>query len=454
MTMTLNTIFYLLCTIGITTKVRASINDAGADTIRPQAGKPMPEFLLNHVTHYETRKASLKDFRGKWLFLDFWMQGCGTCIQSFNHVNILSQAFKSELNWVLVGLNEHKNNKNVERFYEKLRAQKKLEMPSAYDSVLFKKWEIRSMPHIIIVDPSGIVRFITDGRDLTRAKIRDLFDGKKVSFFPKDIERPIFNPMVTAGGPRSLKPNDSTLLFSMLTRWNGEEQYGGYDIDTFIDERVYRETGYNFAMVPLYALYNYAYFGRWDWRPEHASLYGKVYPEPILEVNDKSAFDYDFNTEVVKGTYNYNLTLPPADVTKERVMTIMQEDLRRVFKYEVVIETRDMPVWTLVSQPGVAEKLKTKGDKKFISPGSSAAGFTLTNIAGAMLIQHLSFHLMERHKEPFIDATGLTGNIDFTISADMTKMVQVKEALRKQGLDLVKDTRRMKVLIIRDPPGL
>lgn len=144
----------------------------GVNASKPQVGNPMPDFTLNNITHYKTKSASLKDFKGKWLFLDFWSPQCVTCIQTFPKVNAYQKEFKAKLTWVMIGLKNEKFYKDIEEFYEKMRAKQKLEMVSAYDSALAKQWDVPSLPHIIIVNPDGIVHSITSGSDMTREKIR------------------------------------------------------------------------------------------------------------------------------------------------------------------------------------------------------------------------------------------------------------------------------------------
>jgi len=421
---------------------------------QPEVGKPMPDFTLNNITYYKTKRVSLKDFKGKWLFLDFWFSHCAACIQSFSKVNDLHKQFRNELNWIMVGLNDVKTNKGIQTLYEKFRAKQKLEMPSAYDSILADKWGIHSMPHIIIIDPLGIVRFISGGQDITAQKIRDLVNGKNVSFYPKDRERTEFDAKKLMNTTNNNEADDKLLYRSILTKWFGNErQMAGYELDRYVKlPPQYWKDGWSAAMVPLYALYNFAYLGKWDWDYTDTLLTGKYLPRPVLEIKDSSLFQFDYTVDVGKGTYNYNLTIPASEVTKNNLMSLMQKDLKTVFKYEVSIESRVTPVWKLVANPGAIERLKTKGNKKFTTPGTHAAGFTLTNWPSEILIEELGFYLKERYRgELFVDDTGLTGNIDFTIEADMTNLEDIRKELQRQGMDLVKGEKVMKALIIRDP---
>lgn len=409
---------------------------------KPQLGAKIPEFLLSPVKYYRTTSVSNEQLKGSWYVLDFWFSACAPCIQSFPKVNEFHKAFKDRLTWIMVGLN-HKKYKNAEAFYERIRQKQNLEMPVVFDSLLAARWEIHAMPHLIIVDPAGIVRHITSGQDLTKEKIASMLDEKPVIISRKDKIAPEFNASTLDEKPSSI------LYRSLITRWNGERQYGGYDIDYYVDQKVYLHESYNFAMVPLFALYNYAYFGRWDWDFRHKEYYAKIYPFPILETKDSLLFKFDYNLNPGAGTYNYNLTIPPEDVSKSTIMQYMQEDLRRYFKFEVAIENRLMPVWQLVADPKVPDKLITKGGEQFLTPGTTAAGFSVRNFPAEKLLPVLSFYISDG-QPPFIDASGIAGRIDFSIDADLTNIGAIKKALQEQGLDLIRSTKQMKVMVIRD----
>ncbi|MBS1682215.1 MAG: redoxin domain-containing protein [Bacteroidetes bacterium] len=421
-----------------------------SDSIRLEVDKPLPDFTLYNITHFNTSSASLKDFRGKWLILDFWFTGCAACVHSFPKVNAIHKEFEKDLNWIMIGLldNEYKD---TPKLYEKICEKKKLEMPVAYDSALFSRWNIGSMPYIVMVDPQGIVRFITNGGDLTPEKIKDLLQGKKVNFYPKEKDRPTFGPSASLE-EKSNVPSGHVLYRSVLKKWSGERP-GVIDVVSWVKwPKKYFVEGYNLSMVPLYGLYNYAYLGQSDWDASDSLMNGKFYTKPLLEICDTSLFQYDFNVEVGKGTYNYSLTIPPDEVSLSMIMALMQRDLKTVFKYVVSVETRTMPVWKLIAKPGAANKLKTKGEKKFFTPGTNVTGYKIVNWPRQYLIGSLSFYLKERYRgDVFVDETGVSGNIDFTFEADMTDIQDIRKNLQKQGLDLVRGEKELKVIVIRDP---
>jgi len=421
----------------------------------PEIGKPIPDFKLDNVTHYSKNEVTNKDFKGKWLFLDFWFTGCTSCIRSFPKINELQKEFKGRAQFLLVGYNKESYVTNIEEVYEKLRIKQRLEMASAYDSILAKQWGVRSMPHIVIADPDGIVRFITDGRDMTKEKVAMLLNQEPVEFASKVEEvHPKFEGVLVDSDGKQIQ-RENVIGHSIITKWNGEETSGGIQIEEYVSypESELRK-GYKFVGVSLEWLYTSAYFGKptgllnfWG-----DPSYGNVFPNPILKIADTVSFRSNNNQ---KALYNYLLVLPPVHVTLENVMTYMQQDLERAFGYKAVIEERQMPIWKLVAKPGTEEKIKTKGGPEYYDAKhgkkSTVAGFTVRNVPMENYMMYLCFYLDERYRHPFINETGIESNIDLTIEADLTDINDLKKAIQKVGLDLVQDTKKMKVLVIKDP---
>jgi hypothetical protein len=350
----------------------------------------------------------------------------------------------------MVGLNDKKYNRGIEQLYEGLRKKQNLELTVAYDSVLVDKWNINAMPYIIIIDPDGIVRAITDGRDMTQEKIQDLIDRKNVEFFPAQLDRPLFN----VDDVSSIK--DKIIYQTVITKWNGESQimpvrlggnFGGIrDLGAYAKLEV--------TAASLEWLYKLAYTGYGSWQLTTDSLYGKFQTKAMLEVKDPSLFKYNYTSLTDGGLYNYILVVPSSLSSVSSVMGIMQQDLKKIFKFEVSIETRKSHVWLLVRTSSTQEvlNLKTKGGEPFFSSqdaSGGAAGFTLRNQPVNFLLALIARYIYI-NEIPFLDETGIEGNIDITVDALMTDINDIKKALQKSGLDLVKGEKEMKVLIIRD----
>ncbi len=125
----------------------------------------------------------------------------------------------------------------------------------------------------------------------------------------------------------------------------------------------------------------------------------------------------------------------------------MQRDLQNYFGFDVTVELRMMPCWELVASNIAKEKLKTKGGRpKF--DGDYLSGFRLTNQPVFHIIK--SLWAMHQLGPPFMDRTGISNNIDFVMESGTFDLNDALECLRKNGLDLVKNEKEMKVIVIRN----
>ncbi|MCD9015198.1 TlpA family protein disulfide reductase [Parachryseolinea silvisoli] len=408
----------------------------------PTIGHEMPNFKLAKVTHFSSSTATLSDFRGKWLFLDFWFTKCTVCINDLPKVNEIQTRFRDKINYVMVGANDKKYNRGIETLYEKLRTHYDLQLISAYDSVIASRWKITSMPHIFVINPQGVLKFITDGRDLSVDKVKDLIDGKDIHLYSTGL------PIKRFTG-EGIKP-EKVVYRSVITRWDGEAQqvYQLLEEPVNLVARSQLES-LNVSMIPLEWLYFYAYLGRLAPTSPDDSIYGLIYPKPIINLRDTSQFQYDYSIDVGKGTYNYGLLIPASQANTAKVMEIMQRDLRDAFGYEVHLETRSMPAWVFRANDQAKKRLKTKGTKRHLDGASPIAGFKAVNHSIHEVLSYIT-RFVDNQGTPYFDDTGITDNIDITVNAFMKNAQEVKKALQENGITMDKEERKFKVLVITD----
>jgi cytochrome c biogenesis protein CcmG/thiol:disulfide interchange protein DsbE len=90
---------------------------------------------------------------GKFVLIDFWATWCGPCRQSIPHLNKLQAKFKDQL--VVVGLSDESE--------AEVRKMKSPKMDYAVgidpSNSTGNAMSVRGIPHAIIIDPKGIVRF-------------------------------------------------------------------------------------------------------------------------------------------------------------------------------------------------------------------------------------------------------------------------------------------------------
>jgi len=105
---------------------------------------------------------------GKFVLVDFWATWCGPCRQSIPHLNELAKKFGDQL--VVIGLSNEKE--------ADVNAMKspKLNYAVAIDTQarMQKELQVRGIPHALIIDPGGIVRFEGHPSYLTESGVATL----------------------------------------------------------------------------------------------------------------------------------------------------------------------------------------------------------------------------------------------------------------------------------------
>jgi thiol-disulfide isomerase/thioredoxin len=110
---------------------------------------PTPDFSL---TNAEGKKISLKDFRGKTLFLNFWATWCEPCREEMPAMENLYQEYKNN-NFIVLAVNVKDRRQEALAFVKEL----KLTYPIAFDpnaevASLYGAW---GLPTTYIIGPKG-----------------------------------------------------------------------------------------------------------------------------------------------------------------------------------------------------------------------------------------------------------------------------------------------------------
>lgn len=121
-----------------------------------------------------TDKPKLDD---KFILIDFWATWCKPCKNGIPHMNAYSKEFKDDL--VVVGISAESEAK-VKRMKTPV-----IDYYSALDTngTLNTLYGINGIPHVVLVDPEGIVRWEgfpeLPGEELTSTVIKNIIDSYK-----------------------------------------------------------------------------------------------------------------------------------------------------------------------------------------------------------------------------------------------------------------------------------
>ena len=133
-------------------------------------GQKAPELV---VEKWLTAEPNTK---GKFVLIDFWATWCGPCRRAIPELNKFQKEFGEKL--VVIGISDEK-----EDVVRKM-ASPVVEYASAIDTQgrMKKQLEVKGIPHVIVVDPQGVVRWegypLLDGFELTEAVLKELL-GKE-----------------------------------------------------------------------------------------------------------------------------------------------------------------------------------------------------------------------------------------------------------------------------------
>jgi cytochrome c biogenesis protein CcmG/thiol:disulfide interchange protein DsbE len=90
---------------------------------------------------------------GKFVMIDFWATWCGPCRQSIPEINKLHAKFKDQM--VIIGLSDEEENEVRAMKTPVIDYYKAIDRSANMKNAL----AIQGIPHAIIIDPKGIVRF-------------------------------------------------------------------------------------------------------------------------------------------------------------------------------------------------------------------------------------------------------------------------------------------------------
>jgi len=114
---------------------------------------PAPEFTLPSL---DSRKAALKDYKGKYVFLNFWATWCGPCIDEMPSMERLYQKFKTRKNFEMLAVSIDKGGVElVKRFVKENKLTFTVLLDR--DSEVAAAYGVMGIPATYLIDPNGDV---------------------------------------------------------------------------------------------------------------------------------------------------------------------------------------------------------------------------------------------------------------------------------------------------------
>lgn len=131
-------------------KTTSNINESGEETADSTVNKA-PDFTLEDI---QGQQLSLKDFRGKFVVLDFWGTWCPWCIKGIPDMKRYYNKYNGKFEIISIDCNDSKDKwKNAVRNYD-------MPWKHVYNtkvSSILSDYKIQGFPTKIIISPRGSI---------------------------------------------------------------------------------------------------------------------------------------------------------------------------------------------------------------------------------------------------------------------------------------------------------
>lgn len=405
-------------------------------------GDKVPDFTFKNLINHSAPTLNIKDFKGKILILDFWDSYCTSCVASWPKLIKLQEEFKDKVKIILVNPGQKDSLvRSVINRQERIHNYK-MNLTVAYDDKKIKElFPYESVPHVIFIDPSGTVKYVTYGFSINSTTIAGLIAGKEQNVALKvteDVYIDCDKPLYIDG---NVGKNDS----GKNIVWNTVITPYSPDILSLTSFGSNREKAISMA-----------YFGNYDVKSMLAILYGnndnlsQAVRDSRIQFRDldssKLVRRINGNT-IVDNWYTYQFITNkymPEKLLRSKILT----DLEQYFGLTTHMEQQKRQCIVLTIDP---TKLNTYKDGDMIS-GISENGIDVNSITVTELIDGLTFNVPAFYKTsyPVVDETNFTYRLGkIKIQADgVMDYEMIKQELSAHGLKLSIQEREVDILVI------
>jgi len=401
-------------------------------------GDEMPDLAFKNVFNSSNAEIKLSNLRGKLVILDFWGVFCVPCIEEFPKLDSLQKMFNSEIQ--IIPVNPLYKD-SIRRFFKN---HPKVYLPSlpfiTGDTILQKIFPHQGNPYIVWIGKDG--KMLLDDLPVTQSNIEAVLLNKTMKV------------------PEAVKNNYVESLFDK--RWSNDMVYSSYiykgtDLGLKLEKS---KIGQSFSEGgTILFLYQRAWEGLTSgkygfFRPGRTAIQTKdstKYFEP------KNLHGYDEQVWLKNNIYWYQSSIP--DDKPYNLYELMKEDLNRAFHLNAGIEKRRVRCLALVRTSNT-DKIKTLGHKpldSFFHADRIGKDYgptrSLINQPFSKFSKRLTGLIEYGLKQPFVDQTGYTGNIDIQFKADVLDWIalgDLRNALKIYDLDLVEKDVDLTVLSLKE----
>jgi thiol-disulfide isomerase/thioredoxin len=397
-------------------------------------GDTLPDLWLG-MLYDSDEQLKLSNFEDKLIILDFWNTSCGSCIRAMPKLDSIQKKFKNRLQILTVTEN---SKEEVSKLFSKVKIRKPSLPMLVSDRLLHRYFPHTTVPHHVWIDNKRIIRYITDGYNTNIRNIEDFFRSKapKLHFKNEQRDFDVRQLLISEAGDSFLKKLQMySTITGIMDAYGGNGYFINYDT-------INQQAGLKIINAPLLFLYKAAFGGlRKNRFADNRIVVNIQAPDKLLYSSDS------FQNDQWKSKNLFCYESRIAIGREKELYTIMQDNLKLLFPYDVKVEKRPMMCYVL-KRTSKEDKLKTKN--VYEKPYDD--GYVMQNVPFCALIDRLEA-ISNSFVFPFANDIDYNGAIDFKLNNAPNEIIDVRN-LRRQlkhyGLDLVEEIRPTEVLVIMD----
>ena len=138
-----------------------------------QSGQPAPEIAAFDL---QGNKASLSDWQGKTVLINFWSETCGACIAELRTLQQWAEKYPNQVQLVAMNIDGEKADTQA------IVTKRQLTLPIFKDQmkITAERYQLVGTPTSFVIDPSGKVIYKFEGL-LPEEELQRLFTPTKIN---------------------------------------------------------------------------------------------------------------------------------------------------------------------------------------------------------------------------------------------------------------------------------
>ncbi|GAA4326188.1 redoxin domain-containing protein [Mucilaginibacter gynuensis] len=406
-----------------------------------QIGDQVPNVTITGLSGFRVNnkpvsKLPLSHFRGKLLIISFWATWCAPCRAMMPVEDSLQKVFGDRITILPV---TYQPEVVAAPVLSAMRKVHDLKLPGVTgDTVLHRLFPHHALPHYVWVDAKGIIRAITEEKEVTAEKIRAMLSGTGTLAQKKDIVQPYDGMLPLLAGSNG--GDGAGLKYHALLSSYIPGLEAGMTVTKFDSSSGQR---FNVRNVPFVWICRLAFAdkGRW-FQDSRIAVLSKDSARLNSHLSGQAYMDW-----LAQGNgWCYELLVPPS--LSLQAFPLIQTDLKRLFPaYEVTVETRKTKCLALVRTSG-SDKLATKGGEVLVDIDPYKA--RLRNSTLTQLMKRLDHQYLQNSPLPVVDQTGYTGRVDLSVDGRLSDVPTLNKALAVYDLAFEEKEAAVEMLVIRD----